>query len=73
MGVKMMKTEWIRCPVCGNKTRDRGREDTALKNYLSSNYQTGSSVKLSTIYLRMTFLIPEPQKSFGIRLKPSFS
>ena len=26
-------TEWIRCPVCGNKTRDRIREDTVLKNY----------------------------------------
>ena len=27
----MKKTEWIRCPVCGNKTRDRIREDTVLK------------------------------------------
>ncbi len=26
-------TEWILCPVCGNKTRDRLREDTVLKNY----------------------------------------
>lgn len=24
---------WIHCPVCGNKTRDRIREDTVLKNY----------------------------------------
>ena len=29
----MEKTEWILCPVCGNKTRDRIREDTVLKNY----------------------------------------
>lgn len=29
----MDKTEWIRCPVCGSKTRDRLREDTVLKNY----------------------------------------
>lgn len=29
----MKKTEWIRCPVCGNKTRDRTRYDTVLKNY----------------------------------------
>ena len=29
----MNKTEWILCPVCGNKTRDRLREDTVLKNY----------------------------------------
>ena len=27
------KTKWIHCPVCGNKTRDRIREDTVLKNY----------------------------------------
>ncbi len=26
-------TEWIRCPVCGNKTRNKIREDTILKNY----------------------------------------
>ena len=25
--------EWLRCPVCGGKTRDRIREDTILKNY----------------------------------------
>lgn len=28
-----MRTEWIRCPICGNKTRGRIREDTILKNY----------------------------------------
>ena len=27
------KTEWVLCPVCGNKTRDKIREDTILKNY----------------------------------------
>ncbi len=25
--------EWILCPICGNKTRDRIREDTILENY----------------------------------------
>lgn len=25
--------EWVRCPVCSNKTRNRIREDTELKNY----------------------------------------
>jgi len=29
----MNKIEWIRCPVYGNKTRDRIREDTVLLNY----------------------------------------
>lgn len=28
-----MSTEWILCSVCGNKTRDRLREDTVLINY----------------------------------------
>ena len=28
-----MHSEWIRCPVYGNKTSDRIREDTVLKNY----------------------------------------
>ena len=29
----MVRTEWVRCPVCGNKTRDRIREDTQLHNF----------------------------------------
>ena len=29
----MKKTELIYCTVCGNKTRDRIREDTILRNY----------------------------------------
>lgn len=30
----MIEIKWIRCPVCGNKTRDKIREDTVLQNYL---------------------------------------
>ena len=29
----MINTEWIRCPVCGSKTRDKIRKDTVLMNY----------------------------------------
>ena len=29
----MCKTEWIRCPICGNKTRLQIRTDTELKNF----------------------------------------
>ena len=29
----MGKVEWILCPVCGSKTRNKVREDTVLKNY----------------------------------------
>lgn len=25
--------EWIRCPVCGSKTKDKMRKDTILKNF----------------------------------------
>ena len=29
----MDKKEWILCPVCGSKTRNKVREDTILINY----------------------------------------
>ena len=29
----MIENEWILCPVCGNKTRIKVREDTVLKNF----------------------------------------
>lgn len=28
-----MKTEWVLCPVCGNKTRNKVRDDTILYNF----------------------------------------
>lgn len=29
----MSEIKWVRCPVCGSKTRDRLRADTILINY----------------------------------------
>ena len=29
----MKKTEWLLCPVCGNKTRTKIREDTIIEKY----------------------------------------
>ena len=29
----MDNTEWIKCPICRNKTRNKIRQDTLLKNY----------------------------------------
>ena len=29
----MTKQQWILCPICGSKTRDRIRQDTILRNY----------------------------------------
>ena len=28
-----INSQWILCPLCGNKTRKKIREDTVLKNY----------------------------------------
>lgn len=28
-----VRTEWVKCPVCGNKTRNKVREDTVLKMF----------------------------------------
>lgn len=28
-----MKTEWLHCPICGNKTRNKIRVDTILIHY----------------------------------------
>ncbi len=33
VGDYLMQSEWIRCPICGNKTRNRIRADTILVNY----------------------------------------
>ncbi len=30
----MEDTEWIKCPVCANKTRIKVRSDTELKTFL---------------------------------------
>ena len=29
----MIKTNWVICPLCGNKTRLKVREDTVLENF----------------------------------------
>ena len=33
METSNIRSDWIRCPICGSKTRDRIREDTVLKKY----------------------------------------
>lgn len=39
------QTEWIRCPICGSKTRDKIREDyhSEKLSSLLSEVQTGNS------------------------------
>ena len=37
------KIEWVYCPICGNKTRNKIREDTIKKlSSLSSEMQPGN-------------------------------
>ncbi len=34
MGKKQVQNrQWIRCPLCGGKTRDKIRADTEMKNF----------------------------------------
>jgi hypothetical protein len=54
----MKRTEWIRCPVCGGKTRDRIREDTVLKNHplYCPKYRQEALIDVVTVSLRFFLL-----------------
>ena len=26
-------TKWVKCPICGNKTREKVQKDTVIKNF----------------------------------------
>ncbi len=28
-----VRTEWVYCPICGNKTREKIQKDTIIKNF----------------------------------------
>ena len=53
------KTEWIRCPICGSKTRDRIREDTVLINYPLYCPKCKQETLIKAMNLQVTF-IKEP-------------
>ena len=50
------ETEWIRCPVCGNKTRDRIRKDTVLKNYPLYCPKCKQETLIEAKYLKVTVI-----------------
>ena len=51
----MIKTEWILCPVCGSKTRDRLREDTVLsKRYTEIKELTPAIVNEFVDYIMIS-------------------
>ena len=52
----MKKIEWILCPLCHNKTRNRIREDTVLKNYPLYCPKCRQEVLIKVQYLQITVL-----------------
>lgn len=52
-------TEGIRCPVCGNKTRDKIRKDTVLMNYPLFSPKCKQETLIEVSNLKMT-VIKEP-------------
>ena len=55
----MKNNNWIRCSVCGNKTRDKIREDTILKNYPLYCPKCKQETLIEVINLKM-IVIEEP-------------
>lgn len=55
----MKNAEWILCPVCGNKTRNRIREDTVLKNYPLYCPKCKQEILIEVANLKIT-VITEP-------------
>ena len=53
------KIEWVYCPLCGNKTRNKIREDTILKNYPLYCPKCRQETLIEVTNLRMT-VIAEP-------------
>ncbi len=51
--------EWILCPVCSNKTRNRIREDTVLKNYPLCCPKCKQETLIEVTNMKMT-VITEP-------------
>ena len=55
----MTKQQWILCPICGSKTRDRIRQDTILKNYPLYCPKCRQETLIEVTNLKMT-VIAEP-------------
>lgn len=55
----MEKAEWIYCPVCKNKTRDKIRLDTVLKNFPLYCPKCKQETLIEVINLQVT-VIKEP-------------
>ena len=58
----MYNGEWIRCPVCGNKTRMKIRSDTVLKNFPLYCPKCKRETLISVKQLKITIIVePDAQ------------
>ncbi|MBS6959398.1 MAG: cysteine-rich KTR domain-containing protein [Roseburia sp.] len=58
----MTKTEWLLCPVCGNKTRTKAREDTVLENFPLYCPKCGREILVNVQQLNITVILePDAQ------------
>ena len=55
----MEKQSWVLCPICGNKTRDRIRKDTILKNYPLYCPKCKQETLIDLKELKMTIIEPD--------------
>ena len=62
----MQKEEWLLCPICGNKTRLKIREDTELKNFPLFCPKCKQEVLISIKQFNMS-VIKEPDAQTQIR------
>lgn len=52
----MCNVEWLKCPICGNKTRNKIREDTVLKNYPLYCPKCKRETLVEVVHLQITIL-----------------
>ncbi len=51
-----MTAEWVLCPICGTKTRDRIQSDTVLINYPLYCPKCKQETLISVKHLKITIL-----------------
>ena len=59
------KIEWVYCPICGNKTRNKIREDTILRNYPLYCPKCRQETLIEVTNLRMTVIAEPDAKTQG--------
>ena len=57
------KIEWVYCPICGNKTRNKIREDTILRNYPLYCPKCRQETLIEVTNLRMTVIVEPDAKT----------